>query len=312
MNNIILSFGIIIIAGVIFRQLRIGEIDADTMRVAINVSVINIFLPALCIKTIYTSEFDRETFLIPIAAWITTISTLLITIFIYSLLERWARLSSQTKGVLIISATFGNVTYLGLPVITGLFGSEAAKYALFYDLLATTPILWLIGAPLASKYGRGKGIKLRESIRGILNLPPIWGIIFGFSLKFMDIQLPFFVLKTLEMLGNSVIPLMVFSIGLALTIPKVQGIYAILPAIFIKFFISPFIAYLSAYSLGIRGNALASCTIEGAMPTMILSILIASRFGLDVSLSAFIIVITTILSFVILPVIIYMTNLLIH
>ena len=56
------------------------------------------------------------------------------------------------KGVLILSAAFGNVSYLGLPVLTGLYGYEAAKYALFGDLLASTPLLWLCG--------RSNGIKI--------------------------------------------------------------------------------------------------------------------------------------------------------
>jgi predicted permease len=44
------------------------------------------------------------------------------------------------------------------------------------------------------------------------------------------------------------------------------------------------------------------------MPAMVLSLLIAARFRLDVALSAFVIVITTILSFFTLPVVVSLMN----
>ena len=72
--------------------------------------------------------------------------------------------------------------------------------------------------------------------------------------------------------------------------------------------IAPFIGFLAARFLGLNGNAFYACIIEGAMPTMIVLLLIAARFKLDESLSAFMIVATTAVSFLTLPVIVYMTN----
>ena len=68
-------------------------------------------------------------------------------------------LQPSETGVLVIGATFGNITYLGLPVLTGLYGNEAAKYALFYDLLATTPLLWFVGCRSLRVMVRGEGLR---------------------------------------------------------------------------------------------------------------------------------------------------------
>lgn len=312
MYETLLSFGLIILTGVAFRRLRIGGLNADSLRQSINITVLNIFLPALCIKIIYTSKIDIEMLLVPATAWITIISTLLISFSVYKFLGRKMHIKPSEKGVLILSAAFGNVSYLGLPVLTGLYGYEAAKYALFYDLLASTPLLWLVGAPMASRYGENKKLQIRESLKTILSLPPIWGIFAGIVLNVTNTPLPAFVQKALGMFGDLVVPLMIFSIGLALTLPKVKHAYAIIPAVIIKLAMVPFISFITAYFLGLKGNALASCLIEGAMPTMVLSLLIAARFKLDASMSAFIIVVTTFLSFITLPVAIYMTKFLIH
>lgn len=312
MQDILLPFGLIILAGVACRRFRIGSIDADSLRQAINSMVLNIFLPALCIKTLYTSSLDIETILIPATAIVTTLSMLALAVMVYTLLGRIMHLSPQEKGVLVISAAFGNVTYLGLPVLTGLYGSGAAKYALFYDLLATTPVLWLAGAALASRYGENRNMNLRESLRTIASLPPIWGIACGITIKLVGLPLPASFLKALEMLGSLVVPLMIFSIGLALTLPRVSHAYAIIPAVIIKMAVSPFISFTTAQTLGLQGQALSSTLLEGAMPTMVLSLLIAARFKLDISLSAFMIVVTTVLSFFTLPLAVHITGLLVR
>ena len=306
MQDVLLSFGLIIIAGALFRRIRPAGIDPNDLRTAINACVLNLFLPALCIKTLYQSPVDLETLLVPATAWITTGASLLLAAGIYAALGKKMHLLPKERGVLLIAAAFGNVTYLGLPVLTNLYGSIAAKYALFYDLLATTPLLWLAGAALASRYGEGKKFDLKESGKTIASLPPVWGIFIGMALHQMDVLLPLFVLKTLDMLGSLVVPLMIFSIGLALSLPKVNHAYAIIPAVVIKLIAGPVIAYGTARMLGLTGVALTSCSIEGAMPAMVLSLLVAARFRLDVSLAAFVIVVTTVLSFFTLPAVIYL------
>ena len=73
--------------------------------------------------------------------------------------------------------------------------------------------------------------------------------------------LPAFVQKALGMFGDLVVPLMIFSIGLALTLPKVKHAYTIIPAVVIKLAMVPFISFITAYFLGLKGNALTSCLI---------------------------------------------------
>ena len=301
MQDILLSFGLIILCGVLFRRLRVGGLDPGSVRLAINSSVLNIFLPALCLIIIYRAKLDMELLLVPATAWITLLSVLTLAIIVYSLIGRRAGLRDAEKGVLILAAAFGNVTYLGLPVLMELYGHEAAKYALFYDLFASTPIVWLVGASLASMYGEGKRFEFSSAARTIVSLPPIWGILAGMVLNLAAVPLPPFVARSLDMLGSLVVPLMIFSIGLSLELPRVRHACVIVPAIVIKLAVSPFIAYTAADVLGLGGKALASCAIEGAMPAMVLSLIFAERFKLDIPLAAFVILVTTMLSFFTLP-----------
>ena len=311
MQTILLSFGLIILLGAAFKWLRPGGLDPGQVRAAINVTVLNLFLPSLCIRTLYGARIDMETVLVPMTAWVSTLGALFVSVSIYGILRRRMDLAPHEAGVLVLGATFGNVTYLGLPVLTGLYGGEAAKYALYYDLLATTPLLWLIGAGLAARYGQGRRMTFRESLKTIATLPPVWGIFAGMTLNLLQIPLPQGVIKALEMLGSPVVPLMIFSIGLALSLPKVRHAFAIIPAVIIKLSVVPLFSFLAASALGLRGDALASCLVEGGMPAMVLLLLIAARFKLDVSLAAFIVIITTAVSFVSLQIVVHLAKYLI-
>ena len=53
MQDILFPFGLIILAGVAFRRIRPSGIEAGPLSQAINSVVLNLFLPALCIKTMY-------------------------------------------------------------------------------------------------------------------------------------------------------------------------------------------------------------------------------------------------------------------
>jgi predicted permease len=301
MHQTLISFGLIILAGVAFRRLNIGGIPADEFRNAINVMVFNLFLPALGVWAMYRASIGMDAVLIPATAWITTLATLGLSLLLYALLGPKFGLSRAEQGVLVIAATFGNVTYLGLPVLQGLYGNEAIKYALYYDLLATTPVLWLVGAAVAAHFGSEEQYSLRRSVRTVLMLPPLWGIALGMLLNVGDVPLPGSIMKALELMGGLVVPLMIFTIGLSLSIPSVRHTVAIAPAMVIKLAIVPLISFGVARAIGVSGMALASCLMEGAMPTMVLSLLVAAMFGLDVSLAAFVIVVSTALAFFTLP-----------
>jgi predicted permease len=301
MHETLLSFGLIILAGLGFRHLRVGRLDAHVLRDAINILVLNVFLPALSLSAMYEADIGREALLVPATAWVTTLLTLALSVSVFGYLARRTSLSPEVTGVLVITATFGNVTYLGLPVLRELFGPPAIKYALFYDLLATTPILWRIGAPVAARYGTGGKTSLAGSLRTVLTLPPIWGIFIGMALNLADIPVPGFLLKALEILGSVVVPLMIFSVGLSLTFPRVEQPWLMLPALAVKLALVPVIAYGAARALGLSGTALSACAVEGAMPPMVLALLISARFGLHVPLTAVLIVAGTALSFFTVP-----------
>jgi len=306
MNEVIAAFFIIIASGLIFRIVKPNNLVSDELKKSINSVVFNLFLPALCIKVMLTSPLSKETLLVPLNSVLTLLVMIVVNYLIYNVLSKPLNLNKSEIGALVLTSTFGNTTYLGLPIITGLYGDSYARFVLYYDLLAMTPFLWTVGARVSASLGGQKSLSILESIKKIFTLPPLWGIVIGIFLHLSGIPVPKFFIKALDMLGAVVVPLMIFSIGLSLSFIKVAHTLSLVPVCILKLFISPLVGYWLGKIVGLEGTILNIVTLEAAMPSMVLSLLVAGIFNLNVTLTAMAIVITTILSFISLPIILKM------
>lgn len=299
MQSLLLSFLLLIALGVLWRQLAPQDLPAETLRHASNSVILYFFLPALCFRILYQADLSVETLLVPISAWAAMWACFLAATLIYGLFGD--RLSEAERGVLILASTFGNVIYFGLPLLTETFGQEAGKYAIFFDLFAHTPLLWTLGVAIAAHHGSGERFQLKKALQHMAAQPPIWATLAGVTCNLLHVPLPGFVLDALEMAGSIVIPLAIFTIGLSLSWPRPRHGPLIVPAIAIKMGLSPLVAFTVAQAVGLQGTALKACLLEGAMPAMVLTVLLAHRFKLDEELAALCVAATTVLSLVLLP-----------
>ena len=149
---------------------------------ALSVTVFNFFLPALAFGLVATARVDRSFIAIPLTAAVVTLAGMAAGFAAYRLLPWFRDIPRPAIGVMILSAAFGNVTYLGLPVITEMLGAQYGYVAILYDLLATTPILLTIGVFIAARYGSGRP-SLRRSFKRVFLLPPLWGVAAGIAVR---------------------------------------------------------------------------------------------------------------------------------
>ena len=115
--------------------------------------------------------------------------------------------------------------------------------------------------------------------------------------------MPTWVDESLGVLGAAVVPLMLLSIGMALRWQAgwIKRIPVLLPMVLIQLIFMPLVVWGAAIGVGMPENLLAPAVIEGAMPTMVLGLVICDRFKLDTSLYAEAVTVTTALSLISLP-----------
>lgn len=296
------SFGLIIAAGYAWRFFNPGGIDRQKARHALSVTVLHFFLPALAFGLVADARVDKSFIVVPLAAAAVTLAGLTAGFAVYKLLPWFKSIGRPSVGVMILASAFGNVTYLGLPVITETLGSGYGYVAILYDLLASTPILLTVGVFIAARYGAGADVSMAESVKRVLGLPPLWGVAAGIAVHAGGITVPRLVLDVVGMMGRPVIPIMTFTVGLALDFKDAKRLPVALPALALKLILAPALAWWLGMRLGLASETLMAVVIEGAMPVMVLSLVIADEFDLDVTLAAMCITVSTVALFFTMPV----------
>lgn len=288
-------------AGYVWRFFNPGGLDRHRVRHALSVTVLYVFMPALAFGLLATTSIDRSFFLIPLVAMLAVVLCTATGFAVYRLVPWFRNIPRPAFGVMVLAATYGNVTYLGLPVITEVLGAQRAYVAILYDLLAHTPLLLTVGAFISARYGSGKMLSVSASLKRVAALPPLWGVAAGIAVNAGGVAVPQVLLDTSVVMGKAVIPIMTFTVGLALDFRDMKRLPIAAPALAIKLLLAPFLAWWVGSRLGLSGDVLKAVTIEGAMPVMVLSLVIADELELDVPLAAACIAFSTAALFITMP-----------
>jgi predicted permease len=197
-----------------------------------------------------------------------------------------------------------NSGFLGYPVVLGVFGADGLVRAVFYDI--GSMILFItFGIILLFIYG-GEYAKI---LKRAFIFPPLLAVILALLLNYINFDIGFIVSNTLDYLSGAAIPLIMISLRLSL---KFRGIKKNIQAVFsvsvIKLLIAPLIASLIVSLLGMGGLERQVTIIEAAMPSAMLSLVLAITYDLDIKTAAACIFASTILSLITIPLILLLLS----
>ncbi len=287
----------LIVSGVLWRQFRPFGSDADQMRQALTSLVYVFLLPALVLLVLWRAPLGLDAIRLAFISASCVVAGLLMAWLWF----RWRGTTGKILGTVLLAAGWGNFTYLGLPVLEGALGQWARAVAIQFDLFAATPLLLSVGVMLASRYGDNK--VAGSIITELLKVPPIWAALAGVALNYLQVPMGAWLHQLLEMLAAGVVPLMLFSTGLALR--WVSGwrnrLSAAVPVIVIRLLLAPVLVLALAFMLALDDELRTAVVLEAAMPSMVLGLVICDRFGLDTRLYAEIVVLSTALAAITLP-----------
>jgi predicted permease len=203
---------------------------------------------------------------------------------------------------MILAAAFPNVTYLGLPVLEQVFGSWARSVVIQLDLFAAAPLVFTVGIMIARHYGEDDA-QQPKNVLSFLNAPPFWAAALAVILNLNEVVVPLWLTGVLQKLSAAVVPLMLFSLGLALSWSALtlRNVRYVLPVVLIKMLLMPVFAMVIVSHLSIASHYKAAAVMDMAMPSMVLGIVWCDRYRLDSSLYAMVVTVTTLLSLLTLP-----------
>ncbi|MGA7951405.1 MAG: AEC family transporter [Thiobacillaceae bacterium] len=298
--KVVLPLALLVGAGGAWARFDQG-IPAAQLRAEIGRLVVNLFAPALLFAVTATTTIDQHLLMVPVIVGSTTLSAgaLLYLLFFRSRLGR--NLSDPTRATLLLCGMFGNVLFMGLPVLGFVFGQSGERYPVFADVLATTPLVWTLGVWVATRLGshhpeQGKGFWHR-----LLRLPPIWAFVAGMACNALNLPVEPLA-RAARFMGQATIPLMIFVLGLAVPWHDLRPNLSVMIAVSIKLAVMPMLAlgalHLAGYTLD---EPMLAAVVETAVPTMVLSIVFADLFHLDTRTAALVMGWSTLMSILTLP-----------
>ncbi len=297
MLEILIPMASLILVGSLWRPLQPMGLDADTTRRSLTGLVYVLLLPALVLDVLWKAPLGVDSLRIILMAAFSVVSAALISTLVFR--RQWV--ADPARGALILAAAWGNVTYLGLPVLEQTFGTAFRSVALQFDLFANTPLLLTLGVWVAQRHGQG--VEPRSAAAEIARVPAVWAAIAGVLLNLNQIPSPEGLTTVLKLLGNSVPPLMLLALGMGLRWDVLQWrvLPVLLPVVLIQLLITPFVIYWISLGVGLEGDLRSAVILEAAMPTMVLGMVICDRYQLDTGLFAAATTLSTALSLLTLP-----------
>jgi predicted permease len=298
MNSTLLQMTLIMLCGAGWRFAKPSGLSAEQTRQVLTTVVYYLLLPAMVLDVLWTADIG----------WHSLQYTLLgVGSIVFAMLCLWMvgalfKFEQRRMGAMILAAAFPNVTYLGLPVLEQTFGSWARSVVIQMDLFAVTPLLFTVGIMVARHYGE-EGVEKPRSLWLFFNAPPFWAAAVAVILNVNGMVAPAWLLGVLQKLSAGVVPLMLFSLGLALSWRAVnlRNIPYVIPVIIIKMALMPLFAMMLVGYLPITGEYRVAAVLDLSMPSMLLGIVFCDRYRLDSSLYAMAVTVTTAISLVALP-----------
>ncbi len=283
----------LILCGVAWRYLAPGGQDAKTTRTALTGLVYYLFLPALVLLVLWHAPLGTDSLKISLVA----IAGIVLSMLAMSWLCNVCNMDRPTRGAVLLAAAFPNATYLGLPVLEATLGKEARSIAIQYDLFACTPLLLTLGVWVAMRYGNTTQTKI--GIDSLLKVPALWAAALAMALNGLEAPMPEGLRTWLQTLANGVVPLMLISLGLSLTISRAHlgAMRSIFPVLGVKLIFMPAVVLAISTLLGMQGMLQQAVVLEAAMPSMVLALVLCDRYGLNSVVYAAAVTVSTACSF---------------
>ncbi|XXY49927.1 AEC family transporter [Sorangium sp. So ce269] len=285
--------------GVLLRALgRSGQADAAVL----NRLVIDVTTPALIVSVLRRSGIGQGAWGAVAASTIALFTCALAGIAV----ARALGLPRAAQGAAGLVGSFSNTGFLGVPVVLALYGQagSAAGTAILVDSIVTTLMLWTFGVALAARMGAGGDADARGLLRVLLH-PNVLSIAAGLALHALPIPLPAWVERALDALGSATPTLVFLALGLSLDLRSLRGRVRPLMAIAaVKLLLGPAVALAAALALRLERPTSEVAVLQSAMPTSMVSVIIAARYGCDGQFAAATAVVTTLGALASLPVVI--------
>ena len=269
-------FGLVFCGWVAGRTRLVGAESSD----ALNQFVYYFALPAMLFAAVARGSLD-QIFNLPFLAGV-VVATLACAAAGFALSVWISGGSPQEHSLRALNASFSNTGYLGIPLVTVAYGTEAALPAAMATV-ATNVMLFAASLTLLELFDRrhpqlGRGIAL--ALLGTARSPLIWPIALAIVLVAANLILPVAVMRFADLLAGAAGPGALFALGLFVSRQSMrEGMAAAWPGVALKLVLHPLIAAAIFYGLLSVDSLWAKVAVVGAsLPLGATAFVLAQRY----------------------------------
>jgi predicted permease len=205
----------------------------------------------------------------------------------------------RRRAGLILASAIGNNGNMGIPICLFAFGEAGVALATVYYAI-TSFLSNTIGVVIASA---GSSTVLRAGVHS-LQSPVLYAAILGLFLNQTAIAVPGNILDAIDLLAGAAVPGMLVLLGSQLRSTHFGGDQRIIwRSVLIRLVASPLVAWALCSLLGISGLERQVLIVQAAMPTAVMTTVLATEFDAAPRLVAAAVLATTLLSMLTLSVV---------
>lgn len=187
-----------------------------------------------------------------------------------NILSRFFTLDYNRKHVYRACVMFGNVGFMGIPLLIALLPERGMLYMALFTIIDQL-CLWTIGLSLCTPETATSNMTTRDKLMKLLN-PPNVAIIFATILVLLEVKLPPFLNTALMKVGNSTPPLALAYLGGLFALMNIKehlGRVEVYAAVIVKMIAFPILFnHLLHMIPGLHPEIILTLTILSAVPSM--------------------------------------------
>lgn len=261
--------------------------------------VIDITCPALILSSAMQGELPNREFILPLLA-VSTLTYILLAAVAWRLPRLLTRRRAD-EGVVAFALTFGNVGFMGYPVVASIFGHQAVFYAAVLNVVNTFAV-FTIGTMMVTG---GQGTTREKFSRKVLYGTPMLAAYAAMLIVAFGIDhIPGWVSQPLTMLGNITVPAALLIIGSSMSqlpLRALLGTPTAYAAALLRLAFLPLGMHYLLLLVGFDPYVVSINTVVIAMPVATYGTILCLKYGRDTTLMAQMTFITTLLSMLTIP-----------
>ena len=276
---------------------RLGAITEQGSKDMANILLYAV-IPCVIVRSYITEYSAQKLYALGISAVIAVVA------FIVTIAVAWIAFGMRHR-IENFSTAFGNAGFIGIPLVTSVFGAEAAFYVVAFSSMLNL-LQWTYGIVIIS--GNPKTINVKK----VFVNPVFISMMVGLVLFLTGFTLPSIVGNTIGLIADANTPLAMLVLGVYLSQVKPRELFCgakLYLVAALRLFVIPLLTALAFLPLPFaRGEVALITLVAAATPVATSTGIFAQKFGQDYRSAVTQVCFSTIVSVVSIPIVIWIAE----